>query len=113
MYKLILSDDKVEKIIGDISKPVFTSLDFAQSFKELFPEEWASTVKRYGNIGDTDRYTILDYLANRLEYYSQNRKALLKHIPRFTGENKGHFREVNEEEKKYFDRPTIMIFHKM
>jgi len=112
-FTLVISDDQVEKSINDINEKIFTSLDFARAYKAIYTEDWTTLVKRYGNIGDSDRYTILDYLSNRLEYYSQKQESLLKMIPRFSGEKNIFFREPTEDEKQYFDTPKIMVFHKL
>jgi hypothetical protein len=111
-YTLVIPDEKLVNAIKQVEGMSFTALDFAYAFKNMYPDDWHAIVKRYGDLGETNRYTLLDYLSNRLEYYSQNKQSVLKPIPRFTGEISRYIRPVTEEEKRYFDREAIMVFHK-
>jgi hypothetical protein len=111
-FGLIISNDKLIKAINEIDTPAFSALDFARVLKVLYPESWLLIVKRYGDIGEAGHYSLLDYLSDRLEYYSQQRNSILKMIPRFSSESSGFHRPVTDEEKKYFDRDTLMVFHK-
>lgn len=111
-YTLVISDEKISTVIDRIEKPVFTALEFSNLFKGVYRDDWTNFVKRYGDLGVTNRYSILDYFNNRLEYYSQSPDALIRPIPRFSSESSDFFREATEDEKKYYDRNRIMVFRK-
>lgn len=111
-YTIIIKDDKIVRAIKSISEDSFTALDFARAYEKLFADEWEIFIQRYGNPGEDNRYTLLDYFANRLEYYSQKDDAVILPVERFNLDNSDSFRRATEEEKKYFGQKSVTVFKK-
>jgi hypothetical protein len=63
-----VSTEHLEVVIRRMPE-AFTILDFADSFREQFPELWQRLVGRYGLYGSGTCYSALTYLSNRLSAY--------------------------------------------
>jgi hypothetical protein len=62
----LLGEEKIIEMIRKLPQNSFTILEFMETFKKLFPDEWKRLVERFGLFGEKKRYTVATYLANRL-----------------------------------------------
>jgi hypothetical protein len=93
----------------------FTILDFAEAFREQFPNLWQQLVERYGLYGSGTRYSALTYLSNRLSSYSK-RKApgLLEPMPVGWKPEEGRYlRRTTSEERQHFGSPWIAVYRRL
>lgn len=108
-----VSVEQLERVIGHMPQ-AFTILDFADAFREQFPEIWGRLVERYGLYGSGTRYSALTYLSNRLSSYSK-RKApgLLEPMPIGWKPEEGRYlRRTRPEERGRFGSPWIAIYRR-
>jgi hypothetical protein len=110
--KTLLEEEKIEKTIGRIRKDRFIILDFINTFKSLYPEEWQQLVNRFGQFGEKRRYTVTTYLSNRLDLYSQKPYSILNPLTRYSENKFRDYRRTTKEESKYFGSPWIAVFKK-
>jgi hypothetical protein len=105
--KTIVEEPKIEETIRHILKDEFTVLDFTESFKKLYHEEWKRLVERFGLFGSKRRYTVTTYLSNRLDVYSQKPYSILVPFTRYSEGKFKDYRKTTEEERKFFGSPWI------
>ena len=110
--KSIVEEKKIEETIKHISKRSFTVLDFMETFKEMYPEDWRRLVERFGLYGRKRRYTVATYLSNRLDVYSRKSYSLLRPFTRYSEGKFKDYRRVNKEEAKHFGSSWIAVFRK-
>ena len=53
--KLLLEEEKLENTIKKIPQDSFTVLDFIETMKEAYPEDWKRLAKRFGVFGQKRR----------------------------------------------------------
>jgi hypothetical protein len=108
-----VSVEQVEAVIRQMPD-AFAILDFADAFREQFPDLWQQLVDRYGLYGSGTRYSALTYLSNWLSAYSK-RKALglLEPMPVGWKPEEGRYlRRTTPEERQRFGSPWIAVFHR-
>ena len=76
--KALLEEEKIAEAIDEIPGHLFAILDFAQVFRELYPQDWKRLVERFGEFGEKRRYTVSTYLSNRLDLYFHKPYFLLR-----------------------------------
>jgi len=109
---VLLEEEKLKSAIEKIRRDSFTVLDFADSLKRFYPQDWRRLVKRFGRFGEKRRYTVTTYLANRLDVYSQKPGSLLKPLKHWSEGKMKDRRRTTKEEQKHFGSPWIAIFSK-
>lgn len=112
MGKPILEERRIVETVQKLRKSSFTILDFMETFKQLFPDEWRRLVERFGLFGEKRRYTVATYLANRLYSYSHKPKSCLAPFRQFRKGGKGDYRRTTDGERKLFGSPWIAIYQK-
>ena len=110
---MLLEESKIIETIRKLPKRSSSILDFIETFKSLFPDEWKSLVERFGIFGEKKRYTVATYLANRLYTYSHKPGSLLKPFSKYTKDKKDDYRRATKEERESFGSPWIAIYRKV
>jgi hypothetical protein len=110
--KPIIEDEKIEDTIKKIRKDSFTVLDFIETFRHIYPQEWEKLVERFGLFGSKRRYTVTTYLSNRLDVYSQESDSTLVAFTRYRQGRFKDYRRTSEEERKGFGSHWIAVFKK-
>jgi hypothetical protein len=110
--KVLLGEEKLEYTIRRIPQDSFTVLDFIETLKHLYPDDWGSLVERFGQFGQKRRYTATTYLANRLDVYSQKRGSILRPFTRHSQAKFKDYRKPTEGERKRFGGSWIAVFKK-
>ncbi|MFQ6058986.1 MAG: hypothetical protein ACE5MB_08945 [Anaerolineae bacterium] len=116
-----VSVEQLEAIIRHMPE-AFTILDFADAFREQFPELWGQLVDCYGLYGSGTRYSALTYLSNRLSSYSKRKTpGLLEPMPvgwkpeacpeRSRREGR-YLRRTTREERQRFGSPWIAVYRR-
>ena len=113
MKETILEERNIIETIEKLPKSSSTILDFMETFKELFPDEWQRLVERFGLFGKKKRYTVATYLANRLYVCSHNPESRLESFRKYGKGGKGDYRRATKDERKFFGSPWIAIYHKI
>jgi len=98
--------------IEKLPESSFTILDFMNTCKELFPDQWQKLVERFGLFGEKKRYTVATYLANRLYVYSHKPQSCLEPFRKYGKAEKGDYRRTTKEEKKIFGSAWIAIYRR-
>jgi hypothetical protein len=112
VQKSLLEGEKIERIIGAVTRDSFTVLDFMAAFKNEYPIEWEKLVKRFGQFGSKRRYTVTTYFSNRLDVYSQKPDSLLEPFTRYRQAKFRDYRRTTAEERKVFGSLWIAVFKK-
>ena len=110
--RTIVEEEKIEKTIKRILKDSFTILDFIETFKGMYLEDWKRLVERFGLFGSKSRYTVTTYLSNRLDIYSHKPYSILVPFTRYKEGKFKDYRKTTEEEKKVFGSPWIAVYKK-
>lgn len=108
----VLEEEEIAEVIRKMPANSFTVLDFIESFKVLYPEDWKQLVERFGLYGQGRKYTVTTYLSNRLDVYSQKRNSLLRPFTRYSQAKFRDYRRPTEAEKEHFGGSWIAVFHK-
>ena len=92
----------------------FTILDFADDFRERFPDVWRGLVERYGLYRSGIRCAALTYLSNRLSAYLRRKKpGLVEPTPVGWKPEEGRYlRRTSREERQRFGSPWIVIYRR-
>ncbi len=107
-----ITDDMIAKTISTVSAVTFTTLDFCEEFKRLYPAEWEMLVRRYGLYGQGRQYTVNCYLAQRIQRFSWKTQHLLHpHTPWSVDKDKD-FRAPTEREQGLTGGVVIAVFRK-
>ena len=108
-----VSVEQVEAVIRQMPD-AFTILDFADAFREQFPNLWQQLVERYDLYGSGTRYSALTYLSNRLSAYSKRKApSLLEPMPVGWKPEEGRYlRCTTPEERQRFGSSWIAVFHR-
>jgi hypothetical protein len=109
----LLGEEKIIEMIRKLPQNSFTILEFMETFKKLFPDEWKRLVERFGLFGEKKRYTVATYLANRLYTYSHKPNSLLKPFRKYTQDKKDDYQRATKEERESFGSPWIAIYRKV
>jgi hypothetical protein len=109
-----VSVEQVEAVIRQMPD-AFTILDFADAFREQFPNLWQQLVGRYSLYGSGTRYSALTYLSNRLSSYSRRKTPwLLESTPVGWKPQEGRYlRRTTPEERQHFGSPWIVIYRRL
>ena len=110
--KTLIEEEKIEEIVKRIQQNSFTVLDFIEVFKLLHSKDWKVLVKRFGQFGEKQRYTVTTYFSNRLDIYSQKPQSLLHPFTRYSKGKFQDYRKQTENEKKKFGGSWIAVFRK-
>jgi len=110
--KTIVEEEKIEETIKRIPNDSFTILDFMETFKGMYPEDWKRLVVRFGFFGGKRRYTVTTYLSNRFDVYSHKPYSILVPFTRYKEGKFKDYRKTTEEEKKVFGSPWIAVYKK-
>jgi hypothetical protein len=110
--KTIIEERKIEKTIQNISKKTLTVLDFIETLKRIYPEDWNGLVEEFGLFGNKRRYTVSTYLSNRLDVYSHKPYSILAQFTRYSEGRFMDYRKTTEEERKVFGSSMIAVFRK-
>jgi len=110
--KTLLEEDKIERTIKGIEQSSFTVIDFIDTFKVLYSGDWKRLVKRFGQFGERQRYTVTTYLSNRLDLYSRKPYSLLVPFTRYSEGKFKDYRKTTKEERKHFGSLWIAVFRK-
>lgn len=113
MSKPIVSTEQLEVAIRQMPDS-FTSLDFADTFQEQFPDTWQDLVDRYGLYGSGTRYSALTYLSNRLSSYARRKTpGLLEPTPKGWKPEEGRYlHRTTEKERERFGSRWIVIYRR-
>ena len=108
-----VSVEQLEAVIRQMPD-AFTVLDFADAFREQFPDLWQQLVDRYDLYGSGTRYSALTYLSNRLSSYSKRKTpGLLEPMPVGWKPEEGRYlRRTTPEERQHFGSPWIAVYHR-
>jgi hypothetical protein len=109
----LLREEKIIETIRKLPQDFFTILEFMETFKKLFPDDWKRLVERFGLFGEKKRYTVATYLANRIYTYSHKPNSLLKPFRRYTKGKKDDYRRATKEERESFGSLWIAIYRKV
>ncbi len=109
----LVPDAQLEQVIRGMS-PAFTVLDYADRFRDLFPETWEALMARYGLYGSGTRYSALTYLSNRLSSYSRRKQPnLLEPTPvGWNPQESRYLRRTTPEERQRFGSYWIVVFRR-
>lgn len=110
--KPLLEEEKIAQTIKRIQPSSFTVLDFIQTFRPPYPEEWEQLVQRFGQFGEKRRYTVTTYLPNRLDLYSHKHQSMLLPFTRYSKGKFTDYRRTTDEEQKHFGGSLIAVFRK-
>jgi len=110
--KTLLEEEKIEDTIRRMPQSVFTVLDFIETFRTLYPEDWKRLITRFGQFGERRRYTVATYLSNRLDVYSQKPQSLLTPFTRYSQAKFKDYRKPTEQEREKFGGTMIAVFKK-
>ena len=113
MKRPFLEERKIMETIAGLPKSSFTILDFIETFKQLFPDQWQRLVERYGLFGQRKRYTVATYLANRLYLHSHKSESCLEPFQKYRKGGMGDYRRATRKEKESFGSPWIAIYRKI
>jgi hypothetical protein len=103
MSKPIVPTEQLETVIRRLPD-AFTILDFADVFREAYPDVWEGLVERYGLYGSGTRYSALTYLSNRISAYARRKApALLEPTPKGWKPEEGRYlRRSTKKERERF-----------
>ncbi len=109
----LVSDEPLERVIREMPE-AFTILDYAATFKRLYPRAWARLRDRYGLYGSGTRYSVFTYLSNRLSTYSRRKEEnLLEPTPvGWKPEESRFLRRTTPEEREHFGSRWIVVFRR-
>jgi len=110
--KVLLEECKIEGVIRRIGYKSFTVLDFTETLRVLYPQDWKTLVKRFGEFGEKRRYTVTTYLANRLDLYSHRPNSLLVPLTHYSKGKLKDYRKTAREERRGFGSAWIAVFTK-
>lgn len=110
--KPIIGEEKIRKTIENTPKESFTVLDFTETLRRLYPEDWEGLTKRFGLFGGRRRYTVSTYFSNRLDVYSHKACSILAPFTRYSEGRFIDYRRTTDEERKVFGSPMIAVFRK-
>jgi hypothetical protein len=109
----LVPTEQLETVIRHMPD-AFTILDFADVFREQFPDVWRGLVERYGLYGSGTRHSALTYLSNRLSAYSRRKKpGLVEPTPVGWKPEEGRYlRRTSREERQRFGSPWIVVYRR-
>lgn len=110
--RTLIDEKQSEETIRNIPNDAFTVLDFMETFKSTYPNDWSKLVGRFGLYRSGRRYTVSTYLSNRLDVYSQKHESILVPFKRHKKSKFKDYRRPTEEEKRRFGSPWIAVFKK-
>lgn len=113
MKNILLEERKIIETIEKLPMGSFTILNFIETFKMLFPNQWDKLTNRFGLFGEKKRYTVSTYLANRLYTYSHKSNSLLEPFKKYKKGGKGNYRKATKEERKSFGSHWIAVYQKI
>lgn len=112
MKKTLLEEEKIVVTIKRLRKNSFSILNFVETFKKIFPDDFNKLTERFGLFGEKKRYTIATYLANRLYIHSHKPSSVLKPFQKYSNGVKRDYRIATKEERESFGSRWMAIYRK-
>lgn len=112
MKKTLLEEEKVVATIKVLRKNSFSIIDFIETFKKIYPDDFKKLAERFGLFGEKKRYTIATYLANRLYIHSHKPSSVLKPFQKYSKGMMRDYRIAAKGERESFGSRWMAIYRK-